>query len=100
MSEVSKSILRGAEEALAYVKGETQHSKHHVVSIPENIDVRAVRDELHMSRKDFSEQFGFSCRTLEKWEQGIRRPEGPTRAYLIVISQNPHAVKKALLAYQ
>ncbi len=96
MSEVGKSVLQGAKEALAYAKGKTKDIKKHILKIPENIDVRAIRDNLHMSRNEFSNQFGFSSRTLEKWEQGMRRPEGPTRAYLIVIAQKPYAVQEAL----
>ena len=49
-----------------------------------------------MSRQKFSEEFGFSIRTLEKWERGERLPEGPTRAYLTVIAKNPRAVIDAL----
>jgi len=39
---------------------------------------------------------GVSKRTLEQWEQGRRVPEGPTRAYLMVIDREPQAVQKAL----
>lgn len=56
----------------------------------------AIRKRLHMSRQKFSEEFGFSIRTLEKWERGERLPEGPTRAYLTVIDKNPSAVRDAL----
>lgn len=49
-----------------------------------------------MSRQKFSDEFGFSIRTLEKWERGERVPEGPTRAYLTVIDKNPSAVIAAL----
>jgi putative transcriptional regulator len=52
--------------------------------------------KLHLSRKDFAERYGFSLRTLEKWEQGIRHPEGAARAYLVVIARNPKAVELAL----
>jgi putative transcriptional regulator len=31
-----------------------------------------------------------------QWEQGRRVPEGPTRAYLLVIDREPKAVAKAL----
>ncbi|MBI4357039.1 MAG: DNA-binding protein [Gammaproteobacteria bacterium] len=44
----------------------------------------------------FALRFVFSLRTLEKWEQGIREPEGPARAYLMVIAYNPKIVEKAL----
>ena len=49
-----------------------------------------------MTREVFAAEFGFNMRTLEKWEQGARNPEGPTRAYLLVIKNDPMAVKKAL----
>jgi putative transcriptional regulator len=39
-----------------------------------------------------------SVNTLRHWEQGRRVPEGPTRAYLLVIDRNPKAAQKALKA--
>jgi len=96
MSKVGESLLRGAKEALAYAKGHIQGAKAHKIKVPKQIDVRAIRTQLHMSRDEFAESFGFSIRTLEKWEQGSRQPEGPTRAYLTVIARKPEAVKSAL----
>lgn len=96
MSKVGKSLLKGAEEALAYAKGNKKVAKAHMVRVPKHIDVRAIRDKLKLTRDDFSSKFGFSIRTLEKWEQGIREPVGPARAYLVVIARNHKAVEKAL----
>lgn len=96
MSKIGESLLRGAEEALAYAKGIDTAVKTHKVSIPKNVDVLEIRHHLHMTRKAFSDEFGFSLRTLEKWERGERQPEGPARAYLVVISMNPNAVRNAL----
>lgn len=96
MSSISESLLKGAQEALAYAQGTLRTGLVHKVTIPNKIDVLAIRNNLHMSRKAFSDEFGFSLRTLEKWERGERTPEGPTRAYLLVIANNPEAVKRAL----
>jgi len=96
MSEVGKSLLKGAEEALAYAKGHKQGARTHKVKVPAHINVRNIRNRLHMTRKEFSDKFGFSLRTLEKWERDERVPEGPTRAYLKVIAKNPRFVEKAL----
>jgi len=96
MSQVGKSLLQGAEEALAYAKGQTKGAQSHKVKIPKQVDVRAIRVKLHMTRNEFAEHFGFSIRTLEKWEQGARQPEGAARAYLVVIAKNPKAVEAAL----
>jgi len=68
------------------------------VHVPQEIDVRAIRAKLKMTQEDFARQFGFSINTLRHWEQGKRIPEGPTRAYLLVIDRAPKAVTKALRA--
>lgn len=96
MSKITESILRGAQEALKYAQGNKRGSKTHRVIIPDTIDVRAIREKLHMTRPQFADHFGFRIRTLEKWEQGVRRPEGSARAYLIVINDSPKIVESAL----
>jgi putative transcriptional regulator len=40
---------------------------------------------------------GISTATLQNWEQGRRKPEGPARALLQVAMNNPMAVKDALM---
>ena len=94
---VAKSIRRGLEEALAYARGDADTSKYRV-HVPQNLDVRAIRTKLGMTQEEFTGQFGFSVNTLRHWEQGKRQPEGPTRAYLLVIDRAPKAVQKALRA--
>src|SRR5690348_12394850 len=96
MSKIGKSLLQGAKEALAYAKKEKTKAKVHKVSIPNKIDVKTIRLKLHLSRQEFANRYGFSIRTLEKWEQGIRKPEGAARAYLVVIARNHKAVELAL----
>lgn len=96
MSEVGKSLIQGLEEALEYARGQPKGAIVHKVNVPEEIDVTAIREKLHMSRKKFSDEFGFSIRTLEKWERGERSPEGPARAYLTVIDKDSRAVMAAL----
>jgi len=96
MSQIGKSLLKGAEEALTYAKGQIKGARSHKVRIPKQVNVRAIRIKLHMTRNEFADHFGFSVRTLEKWEQGARQPEGAARAYLVVIAQNPKAVESAL----
>ena len=49
-----------------------------------------------MTRKEFAGRFRFCVKTLRHWEQKQRRPEGPARAYLLVIDRDPQAVRKAL----
>ena len=76
----------------------TADSGRYGVHIPEDIDVKAIRAKLDMTQEEFAGRFGFSINTLRHWEQGRRVPEGPTRAYLLVIDRYPMAVQKALRA--
>lgn len=99
MSTVSESLLRGAREALSHALGEKTKCKTHKVKIPQKIDVREIRTRLHLSRSEFANKYGFSIRTVEKWEQHTREPDGAARAYLAVISKNHKAVESALKSY-
>lgn len=95
MSPVADSIRRGLNEALAYAEGKADESAYRV-HVPEQIDVKAIRARLDMTQEEFAGRFGFSVNTLRHWEQGSRQPEGPTRAYLLVIDRAPQAVQDAL----
>src|SRR5882757_1958291 len=96
-SKVAQSIRRGLEEALAYAESAADTSRYRI-HIPADIDVKAIRTKLNMTQEEFAGRFGFSINTLRHWEQGRRQPEGPTRAYLLVIERAPKAVQKALHA--
>jgi len=97
MSKVADGIRRGLEEAVSYAKGQADAEAYRV-HVPEAIDVKAIRAKLGMTQEEFAARFGFSVNTLRHWEQGLRQPEGPTRAYLLVIDRAPKAVQKALQA--
>jgi putative transcriptional regulator len=94
---VADSIRRGLAQAVAYANGSADRSTYGV-HVPEEIDVRAIRTKLGMTQDEFAGRFGFSVNTLRHWEQGKRQPEGPTRAYLLVIDREPKVVQKALRA--
>lgn len=96
MSKIGESLLRGATEALAHAKGEKVKVKVRKVVVPKQINVKAIRLKLHLTRQQFADAYGFSIRTLEKWEQGTREPDGAARAYLMVINRNHKAVESAL----
>lgn len=91
------SIRRGLEQAIAFADG-TSDRRDYRVHMPSEIDVRAIRNRLGMTQQAFADCFGFSINTLRHWEQGTRVPEGPTRAYLVVIGRDPDAVRRALSA--
>ncbi|ODS33149.1 MAG: Antitoxin igA-2 [Candidatus Scalindua rubra] len=61
-------------------------------------DIRSIRQRLHKSQSEFAMMIGVSVSTLQNWEQGRRKPEGPARALLKIASENPKAVVKSLSA--
>jgi putative transcriptional regulator len=61
-----------------------------------SIDVKGIRSKLGQSQAEFAQMIGVSIATLQNWEQGRRRPEGPARALLKVVAKNPKAVSAAL----
>lgn len=96
MTKVADSIRRGLVQAAAFVEGKADAQAYRV-HVPTEIDVKAIRTRLAMTQEEFAGRFGFSVNTLRHWEQGSRQPEGPTRAYLMVIDRAPDAVQDALL---
>ena len=95
MNSIADSIRRGLQEAVAYAEGKAKEGTYRV-HIPEKIDVKAIRTRLDLTQEEFAGRFGFSVNTLRHWEQGTRQPEGPTRAYLLVIERAPEDVQRAL----
>ncbi len=92
---LAKSIRQGLEQAIAFADGTSDRRSYRVYT-PVEIDVKAIRGRLGMTQQAFADCFGFSINTLRHWEQGTRIPEGPTRAYLMVIGRAPDAVRRAL----
>jgi putative transcriptional regulator len=58
--------------------------------------VKAIREKLQLSQRQFAEMFGLSLSVVRDWEQGRFIPDQAARALLKVIDRNPEAVKQAL----
>lgn len=91
-------IIKGLTDAVSHSQGGLVGVRERRVCVPENIDVRAIRQKLGLTQQEFAMQFGFNLATLRNWEQGARVPPGSTRVFLTVIDRAPEAVKKALEA--
>lgn len=89
-------IIDGLVDAVAHARGGMVGVRERKVRVPDHIDVQSIRQKLGMTQREFAMQFGFSLGTVRNWEQGVRVPEGPTRAFLTVIDKEPEAVSRAL----
>jgi putative transcriptional regulator len=49
-----------------------------------------------MTQQQFADFLMISVRTLQKWEQGERGPDGASHTLLRVMEKEPEAVKRAL----
>ncbi|WP_027179463.1 helix-turn-helix domain-containing protein [Maridesulfovibrio bastinii] len=95
MSSAGERILKSLEQAVSIAKGEMEDSEYRV-NIPEEINVRSIREKLNMTQIGFAKAFGLSLSAVRHWEQNRRTPEGSTRAYLKIIAQEPEMVRKVL----
>lgn len=93
-----KKIIDGLTDAVAHARGGLVGVKERKISVPDSIDVRAIRQKLGLTQQEFAMQFGFSLATVRNWEQGTRVPPGSQRVLLTVIDKAPEAVKAALEA--
>jgi len=64
----------------------------------DSVNVRLIREGLGMSQREFAIFLAISKRTLEKWEQGTRNPDGAANTLLRIIQKEPDAVMRALHA--
>jgi putative transcriptional regulator len=88
-----EQMMHGLNEVEAFLAGEQEGFKAHV---PQEVDVKAIRNRLGMTQARFSDTFGFSLDAIKHWEGGRRTPEAPARTLLTVIDKNPAAVLTAL----
>jgi putative transcriptional regulator len=94
-TKLGLTLEQGAEEILAHVRGEARLPTRSIV-LPGDIDVKRIRIKAGMSQAEFARAFCINPRTLQEWEQGRRKPDTTTRAYLAVIAKNRDAVLDAL----
>jgi putative transcriptional regulator len=66
------------------------------VSYFKPLDIKKIRARLDRSQSEFALMIGVSLGTLQNWEQGRRKPEGPAQALLKVAASNPRIVARAL----
>jgi putative transcriptional regulator len=97
MTKAGERLIEAAKEALAFAQGETNEGAYRI-HVPSDIDVKALRKKLKLSQVGFATRYGFGLARLKDWEQGRSRPDSAVRAYLLVISREPEAVKRALEA--
>ena len=91
--EQFEKLVISIKEAGDIKSGRSKPSRMYEIKPP---DIKYVREKLNVSQSEFAIMIGVSVRTLQNWEQGRRKPEGPANALLRIASMNPQAVLDAL----
>jgi putative transcriptional regulator len=94
---VPDKVLAGLEEALEHVHGKPG-GRAYQVRLRSAKEIHDLRNRLGMTQKDFAEQFGIAFQTVQKWEQGKRKPDGAANSFLAVLERLPNEVIAALRA--
>jgi len=89
MAKLFESIKRGLEDAIAHSKGETTEVR---LFVPEQVDVKNVREKTGLTQNQFAATFGISLGTLRHWERGDRKPHGPALVLLNAANNAPNTL--------
>lgn len=68
---------------------EQGHLEPSQVTRYEIADVKAIRQQLHVSQKEFANALGTSVDTVKSWESKRRNPTGLAAKVLAAIQENP-----------
>jgi putative transcriptional regulator len=58
--------------------------------------VKALREKLGMTQREFADAFGLPVGTLRDWEQRRSLPDAPARALLRAIEKEPETMRRLL----
>jgi putative transcriptional regulator len=59
------------------------------------VRIKAIRKKVARSVRVFSERFGLPAKTVQQWEQGVRRPDAASSLLLEVVDSDPDVVASA-----
>ncbi|MDA3850930.1 MAG: helix-turn-helix domain-containing protein [Spirochaetaceae bacterium] len=98
-TEVFDSIMTGLNQALAHTQGKLPNVRRRKVSISplpkyEPTDIKKIREEQNLSQLIFAEALGVSIKTIEAWEAGRNKPQGPALRMLQLLQKDTHFLEE------
>jgi putative transcriptional regulator len=87
--DIEAEILQGIDDMLA-----NNAAKRTVIT---ETDVALARRKAELTQAQFAKVLGISKRTLESWEQGVRRPSGAATSLIKLFIQDPEYMKEHLI---
>ena len=100
MSKAMRKSIRGAHDDIAaYLRGDASRVEIRKIRVPDDIDVKAIREKMGLTQKQFADMFGFKVQTVQSWERKShrRKPALTARVLLTALQNKPEAVLGALV---
>lgn len=97
---IFERLKEGLEEGVRYERGELE-LKSNSVEIPrppreyEAEDIKDIRERLEMSQAQFAKFLFVSTKTVQGWEQGLRRPTS-SAARLLQFIEEPELLNRSV----
>lgn len=64
-------------------------ARSHIITVNDAVQ---ARQKVGLTQKEFAKVMGVSVRTLQAWEQGVRKPSGSAVTLLKIATQQPQAL--------
>ena len=92
------SLKEARADISAYLAGDESRVVTTTVRIPDDIDVKSIRENMALSQSQFARLFGIKLSVVQSWERTVdrKKPSRATRVFLTVLERRPGAVLEAL----
>lgn len=84
--DIGQETLEGIKEIKRFKKGDIELKTW---NLKEPSPAKTIRRKLQLSQSAFASLMGVSTRTVQDWEQGRRKPQGPAKSLLRIAEQHP-----------
>lgn len=100
MTDMLRLIKEAGADIAAYLDGDASRVKVETLRVPDDVDVRAIRQQLGLTQAQFAALFGFKLATVQSWERRKKRrkPALTARILLTALQRRPDAILSALAA--
>jgi len=99
-NDIYESIVTGLKEAIDYEKGSLKKKvKTKIISIEPIPDyhakqIKRIREKLNLTQVVFAKIIGVSVKTVEAWEAGKNKPNGPAQRILDLLKKDERFLEK------
>ena len=97
---ISESIIKGLEEAIAYEKGDKRIkaniNKITICPLPHfrGEKIKKIREKLSLTQRSFAMLMGVSIKTIEAWESNRNEPNGSAQRMLSLLEKDKSLPEK------